>query len=244
MFRRMIFIFLLSFSSILIGTVESTDDYIQPKVGECLEYEVVVKSMVHGANQTVNIVESGVYRDRPVIKVRCVMDSVGLVKNLTKYKETEEIILDLEGLYPWVIRREITDKDGVETEEVTFDYLRGVAVRNFSKNGGPEERSEIQVMGYVQDALSLQFYLRKNVTLGHNEILYYSDGKIKKISYQITEVIEPLQLDCGEFKKHYQINNSGEKITILISKTPERYPLVIQKNGKIGKVEAKLVTIK
>lgn len=244
MFRKLIFILLLSLLSILNGIVGLTDDYIQPKVGECLEYEVVVKSMVHGANQTVSIVDSGIYLDRPVIKVQCVMDSVGMIKSITQYRETEEIILDLEGLYPWVIRREISDKDDLETEEVTFDYSKGVAARVLKKNGNPEKRDEIIVPGYVQDALSLQFYLRKNVALGDNEIFYYSNGKVKKIGYQVTEVTEPLKLEWGKFQSYYRIHNPEEKITVLISKTPERLPLAIQKVGKIGKIEAKLVNIK
>lgn len=244
MFRRVLFIILLSFLSILIGTVGLTDDYIQLKVGECLEYEVVIKSMVHGANQTVSIVDSGIYLDRPVIKVHSVMDSVGMVKSITQYREREEIILDLEGLYPWVIRREVSDKDDLETEVVTFDYSKGVAARIFTKNGNSEKRDEIIVPGFVQDALSLQFYLRKNIALGNNEIFYYSNGKVKKISYQVTEVTEPLKLECGDFQSYYRIHNPEEKITILISKTPERFPLAIQKIGKIGKIEAKLVNIK
>ncbi len=244
MYRKGFFLALLIICTILTNAVGLADGYIQPRVGEFLEYEVIVKSMIHGANQIVRVIESGVYQDRPVIKIQCVMDSVGMVKSITKYKETEEMILDLEGLFPWVIRHEISDKDGVETEEVTFDYPNGVAVRVFSENGGPKERTEIQVPGYVQDVLSLQFYLRKNISLGDNEVYFYSGGKIKKISYQVTEIVEPLKLKAGDFQKYYQVNNPDKNITILISKTPERYPLAIQKIGKIGKIEAKLATIK
>jgi hypothetical protein len=244
MYRKGMFIALLSVLSILTGVVGLADDYIQPRVGECLEYGVIVKSMIHGADQTIKIVESDVYLGRPVIKVESVMDSVGMIKSIAKYREKEEIILDLEGLYPWVIRRETSDKDGLEIEEVTFDYSKGVAARVYSENGGPEERTEMKVQGYVQDGLSLQFYLRKNITKGDDEIFFYSNGKIKKISYQVTEILKPLKLECGEFQKHYRVHNPEEKITILISKTPERYPLAIEKIGKIGKIEAKLVTVK
>ncbi|NLW48273.1 MAG: DUF3108 domain-containing protein [Firmicutes bacterium] len=244
MYRKGIFILFLSVLTILTGAIGLTEDYIQPKIGECLEYEVIVKSMVHGADQTIRIVEADVYLDRPVLKIQSVMDSVGMIKSITKYQEKEEIVLDLEGLYPWVIRREISDKDGLEIEEVIFDYSKGVAVRVYSENDGPEERTELEVQGYVQDGLSLQFYLRKNITLGNNEVFFYSNGKIKKISYQITEVLEPLKLECGEFQEYYRVHNSEQKITILISKTPERYPLAVEKIGKIGKIEAKLETIK
>ena len=36
------------------------------------------------------------YRERPVLVIQSKMDTVGLVQVLTKYQETEEIILDLE----------------------------------------------------------------------------------------------------------------------------------------------------
>ncbi len=244
MYRKGLFLTLLMVSVFLMSAIGLANDYIPPKVGECLKYKVTVKSMVHGADQIIRVVQSCIYRDRPVIKIQCEMDSVGLVKNLTKYKETEEIILDLEGLYPWVIRHEITDKEGIETEEVTFDYQNGLAVRIFSKNGGPKERTEIRLPGYVQDLLSLQFFLRKNISQGDNQVYLYSDGEIKKISYQLTEIPEPIKLECGQFQKHYRIYNPEKDITILLADTPEHYPLVIQKNGKIGKIEAKLVEIK
>ncbi len=244
MFRKGLFLSLLILSALLLSATGLTDDYIPPRVGECLEYKVFVKSMMHGADQTVRVVESGTYRDRPVIKIQSIMDTVGLAKTITKYKETEEMILDLEGLYPWVIRREIADKDGIEVEEVTFDYPNGSAVRSFSKNGGPKEQTKIQVPGYVQDVLSLQFYLRKNIFQGENRVYFYSDGEIKQISYQVTEKSEPLKLECGQFQKQHQIYNSEKNITILLAVTPERYPLVIQKIGKIGKIEAMLVGVK
>lgn len=244
MYRKEIYLLILILGTLVIGSIGLAEDYIPPRIGEHLEYEVTVKSMVHGANQTVSIVESGIYQDRPIIKVRSEMVSVGMVKSLTKYKEIEEIVLDSEGLYPWVIRHEIADKNGVEKEEVTFDYQKGLAVRVFSENGGPEERTEISVPGYIQDVLSLQFYLRKNILQGDNQVYLYSGGKIKKISYQVTKVEEQLNLECGKYPKHYRVYNSDKEIAILVADTPERYPLVIQKNGKIGKIEAKLIVIK
>lgn len=244
MFRKGLFLTLLTVSALIVNAVGLTDDYIPPKVGECLEYKVYIKSVMHGADQTVKVVEAGNYQERPVLTIQSNMDTVGLAKTITKYQEWEEIILDLEGLYPWVIRRRVSDKDGLETEEVVFDYANGLAVRTVSKNGGPKEESEIQVPGYVQDVLSLQFYLRKNSSLGNKQVYFYSDGEIKEISYRATENQEPLSLECGEFEKHYRIENGEKKITILLSVAPERYPLVIRKIGKIGRIEAKLSGIK
>lgn len=244
MYLKKIFLLTVIIVTLLAGSISLADDYIPPRVGEELEYEVTVKSMIHGANQRVSIVESGIYQERPVITIRCEMDSVGMVKSLTKYKEKEEIILDLEGLFPWVIRHEISDKDGVEKEEVTFDYQKGIAVRVYSENGAAEERTEIQVPGYVQDVLSLQFYLRKNISQGDNQVYLYSNGKIKQISYQVTEVTEQLNLECGKYSKHYRVHNPEKGIAILVADTPECYPLVIQKDGKIGKIESKLVKVK
>jgi len=244
MYRKGLFLTVLTVIALFTSVIGLTNDYIPPRVGECLEYQVIVNSMMHGADQTIRVVESGVYRERPTIKVQCVMDSVGLAKSITKYKETEEVILDLEGLYPWVIRHEISDKDGTKTEEVTFDYPNGAAVRIFSENGGSKERTVIQLPGYVQDLLSLQFFLRKNISLGVNQVYLYSDGEIKKIGYQITEISEPLNLACGQFQRYYRIYNPAKNITILLAGTPEHYPLVIQTNSKIGKIEAKLVEIR
>lgn len=244
MFRKGLFLTIVMVSALLMSAVGLAVEYNPPEVGECLQYKVFVKSMMHGADQTVKVVELRNYRERPVLRIQSNMNTVGLAKTITQYQEWEEIILDLEGLYPWEIRRQVSDKDGSESEEVVFDYANGLAVRTVSKNGGPKEQTTIEVPGYVQDVLSLQFYLRKNAALGNNQIYFYSDGEIKEISYQGIERQELLTLECGEFERHYQIDNPEKKITILLATTPKRYPLVIRKVGKIGKVEAKLVEIK
>ena len=244
MFRKGLFLVVLTISALIMSAAGLTDDYVPPRIGECLEYKVVVKSMMHGADQSVRVVEANVYQGRPVLVIQSKMETVGLVQTLTKYQETEEIILDLEGLYPWVIRRRVSDKDGSENEEVIFDYSKGTAVRTVSENGGPQKRTKLKVPGYVQDVLSLQFYLRKNTSLVDNQIYFYSDGEIKEISYQATLSKEPLTLECGQFGQYYQINNTEKKIIILLADTSERYPLVIRKIDKIGKIEAKLSEIK
>lgn len=243
MFRKGLFLTIVMVSVLLINVIGLADDYSPPEVGECLYYKVYINSMMHGADQTIKVVELSNYRERPVLRIQSNMNTVGLAKTITQYREWEEIILDLKGLYPWEIRRQVSDKDGNESEEVVFDYANGRAVRTVSKNGGPKEETAFEVPGYVQDVLSLQFYLRKNVALGNNQIYFYSDGEVKEISYQGTERQEPLTLECGEFEKHYQIDNAEKKITILLSNAPKRYPLVIRKIGKIGKVEAKLVEV-
>lgn len=243
MFRKGLFFLCLAVISQLTTAAGPAECLVSPRVGESLEYKVNVKSLFHGANQTVRVVESGVYRDRPTLKIQCVLETVGLMKSLTGYRETEEVILDSEGLFPWVIQHEIRDKGDIEIEEVFFDYPNGTAIRLYSKNGGPEERTEISVPGYVQDGLSLQYFLRKNFTPGENEIYFYSNGKIKRINYQISEIREELTMECGTFNKYYRVDNPESKITILIADNPAHYPLVIRKNAKIGEVEAKLVVI-
>src|SRR5690606_28795941 len=134
MFRKGLFLLVLTISALFMSAAGLTDDYVPPRIGECLEYKLFVKSMMHGADQSVRVVEATFYRERVVLVIQSKMDTVGLVQVLNEYHGTEESILDVEGLYPWVIRRIISDEDGSETEEVIFDYSKGTAVRTVSKN--------------------------------------------------------------------------------------------------------------
>jgi hypothetical protein len=214
------------------------------KPGEVLEYKLTVKSVIHGGNQTIRVTGLENYKNRPAVTVVSTLTSVGLVKKITGYSETEELILDAEGLYPLRLKREIHDKKKVEVEEVSFDYARKVAIRVLNKTNEPTERSEVKLPGYVQDGLSLQFFLRKSeLKAGNYKVYFYSNGSVEEISYGIREVNQSLQLDCGKYSGYWMADNPKAGITIVLSKDEDRLPLIIRKINNIGKFESKLVKV-
>ncbi len=214
------------------------------RVGETLVYKVMAKSIIHGADQTVKVVSKGNYRNRETYNIHLTMSTVGLVREITRYSEKEDLVLDAEGMYPWYIRHEIMDGDNIEIEEVTFNYSKGVAVRIHSENNGPKTRTEIKLPGFVQDGVSLQYYLRKaNLNPGANQIYFYSNGKVEPVYFNLSEGIKPLKLECGTFDQYLLLNDPASKFTVMIAKDQNRYPLVIQKIAKFGKVEARLIQI-
>jgi len=214
-----------------------------PKAGETLRYKLVVKSVIHGADQTVKVVGRETYRNQDVFRIRAQMNSVGIVHKLYSYSETEEALLDADGLYPLWIRRKVHEKDSVETEEVFFDYQRGVAVRLVAENGRPAERSEIKLPGHVYHGFSLQYYLRKKAEDPRpGKLYFYSNGKIKEVTYRAASGHrEPLTLESGTYSDYIQL--VSDDITVVIAANDEKYPLIIRKMAKFGKVEARLVSI-
>lgn len=241
MFRKTIFLIVLSLIGSLSGGVYG--NVYSPKVGESLEYKVIVKSMMHGADQTIKVLSKGVIHNREVVNIQSVMTTVGLIGSLAKYSEKEDLVLDSTGLFPWHIRREVHDGDKILIEDVTFDYARQTAIRIFTRNGGTPERTELKLPEYVQDGLSLQFYLRKgNFVNGPNKVIFYSNGAMEETVYTVKEVKETLRLDCGTYKNFLQVDHPKSGIIILLD-TIERMPLVIRKNASFGKIEAKLVKI-
>lgn len=214
-----------------------------PKVGEVLRYRVMVKSVIHGGDQTSRVVARTHYHNREVFRIQSTMTTVGLVRKLHPYQETEELLLDAEGLYPLLLKREIQDKNGLETEEVRFDYERRIAVRQHAEKGSPPVQTELALPGYVHDALSLQYFLRKNRFDGKmdQKIYFYANGKIREVVYDVTQVHTRIELECGTYSSYYEVDN--DDIVVLIADTPERYPLLIRKMAKFGKIEARLMEI-
>jgi hypothetical protein len=237
MFRNVIGFCLLM--AIWAGSLGYADGYT-PRVGEVLQYKVMVKSTIHGANQTVKVLSNNVYRDRQVVNVRLTMNTIGLLDSMAKYHEKEDLVLDVDGLYPWFIKREVQDGRKTFTEEVTFDYDQGLAVRLVTKDGGSQERSEIKLPGFVQDGLSLQFFFRRCTKGDSNQIYLYANGSVEKVGYVVNQVQEVLKLDCGDFSKYYQVDNKESNITVLVANNQERLPLVIRKMASFGKIEARL----
>lgn len=244
MFRKIISIGL--WLGLILGILGNPTGYTMdysPKVGEILHYRVIVRSVIHGGDQTSRVVAKTHYQNREVFKIQSTMTTAGIVQKLYPYRETEEILLDEEGLYPLFLRREIQDKDGMETEEVRFDYERQIGVRHHSEQGSTPVQSEFPLPGYVHDALSLQYFLRKNRFEGKTDqtLYFYSNGKIKEVNYDAIKVQKRIELPAGTYSSYYEVDN--DDITVLIADISERYPLIIRKMAKFGKIEARLMTI-
>jgi len=239
MFRKIIIGILMTL--ICFGEPGLADGYI-PKAGEVLEYKVIVKSMLHGANQTIRVLGRETYRNRETLRVQCAMQSIGLARKMFAMTEYEEMLLDVEGMFPWYLKREVNEKEKTEKEEVVFDYDRGIAVRVHSKNGSTARRDEMKLpSGHVHDWLSLLFFLRSSELKPKRDSLnYYSKGSIETVNYEIIESAGELKLDCGVFSKYYQIDNEAIGISIMIAANSERYPLIIRKNAGFGKIESRL----
>jgi hypothetical protein len=214
------------------------------KVGEVLEYKVIVKSAIYGANQTVKVVSKGFYNGRNVYNIHSEMITIGLVKGLTNYSQVEDLVLDAEGFYPWIIKTTTKDNKHDRYEEVHFDYAAKKAVRSVIKDGEAKESSVLDLPGFVQDGLSLQFYLRQDqIGEGVNKIYFLGHSSIKENTFTVKRVSQTIQLECGVFSKYLQIKDDDSSITLLIAETPERTPIVIKSIAKFGAIEMKLAKI-
>jgi hypothetical protein len=146
-------------------------------------------------------------------------------------------------MYPWYIRKEVREGKRSFVEIVEFDYENAIAVRDVTFNDGRKEHNELKLPGYVQDAVSLPFFLRRSdlKTNGPNKIYFYGSNSIEEISYEISNPSKTLNLDCGSFNNYYQIENAKNKITVIIANNSEKMPLIIRKITNFGKVESRLM---
>ena len=239
MFRKIGVLLLVLFIVIISGTIYA--EGYTPKIGESLEFKVILKSFLHAGNQTVRVIKKDVYNGKEVFAVHSLLETVGFAKALYKYAEIEDLLLDAEGLYPRYARRECHEGSKIRIEEVAFDYENWIAERTVTIDGA-KSSSQIKLPGNVQDGLSLQFYLRKEgFNPGENKVFFYGDGNIKEIAFTASEVTnQTLRLDCGTFSQYRQYINDQSKITVLVDNNLH-LPLIIKQVANFGKVESKLV---
>lgn len=240
MYRKFVLLIIL----FLVLSVPGLADNGIPKIGETLEYKLIAKSVIHGGNQRITVVGREKFKGHDVYRVRSTMDTIGMVKSISCYSETEELLIDAHGMFPRYLKRVENEKNGTDVEEVTFDYDKRVAIRLLSKDGAPTERTEIPLPAYVQAGLSLQYFFRYSALKeGSNKMFYYSNGKIEEYNYVVTKSSGSLKTDIGTYPKYYTIHNKAKSITIFIADDDERHPLIVRKVSKIGKVEAKLTKV-
>ena len=97
------------------------------------------------------------------------------------------------------------------------------AIRLLTKNGGAIVRSEINLPGFIQDGLSLQFFLRKDQVVNSvNKIYFYGNGSISENTFTVKQASQAIQLECGTYSKCIQIVDDVSKITILITDTSRK----------------------
>ena len=215
-----------------------------PRVGEVLDYDLWVKSIIHGGKQTVKILSQEQLGDRNVIHVQCAMWTIGLVRSLAKYSETEDLTLDRDGLYPLTIRREVHNGSSTTIDNLKFDYDKGVATRTYCVDAGNDDITEFKLPGFVQDAVSLQFFLRKgDFHDGMNKLYYYENGTVDETSFSVSKVNQALTLRCGTYPNYDRIDHRDGKITVLVSRDTYHLPLEIKVLASFGKVEAILTKI-
>lgn len=238
MFRKMLMLGLtLCLLPVAIGSAEA----YTAKPGETLNYKVMIKSVIHGGNQTVKVIGVENYKNHSVVRVRSTVKTVGLANSITGYWESEEALLDVEDFYPLYLKREVHDNKKDEVEEIFFDYRKKIAVREISRKGEPLERIEVKIPGEVYDGLALQFFFRKSdLKQGNHKLFFISDDSVDEIGYSVRQVDKKLELECGIFPGYIEMNNPKVNITILVSNNAERYPLIIRKINNIGKFEARL----
>jgi hypothetical protein len=210
------------------------------RVGEVLEYKLFAKSAIYGANEIIKVVSKDTYHGREVYRIHSEMTTVGIVKGLYNYSQVEDLIMDAEEFYPYWIRLDTQDRSKNQLEEIQFNYVEKKAVRVKTKNG-ETKTSEIELPGFVQDGLSLIFFLRQNqIQEKPRKIYFYGNGKIDESTFEVKEISKPIQMEGRTYSKYLQIIDNEDAITVSIAENQERLPFYIKKIANFGTVDMRL----
>ncbi|HBF39849.1 MAG TPA: hypothetical protein DDW50_21385 [Firmicutes bacterium] len=210
------------------------------RVGEILEYKAYARSVIYGANEMIKVVSKDTFSGREVYRVHAEMTTVGIVKGLYNYTQVEDLVMDAEGFYPYWIRLNTQEHSKSQQEEIHFNYEVRKATRVVTKNG-ETSTSEIDLPGFVQDGLSLQFFLRQNrIQEVPHKIYFYGNGHINESNFEVTSVSNPIHLENSTYPKYLQITDNENDITVLIAENRDRLPILVKKIAKIGAIEMRL----
>lgn len=208
-------------------------------VGERLHFDIGY-GFINAGSATMEVMEVIDYNSRPAYQIVTTAQSNRFFSSFYPVKDRVESIMDAIGLFSWRFVKDIREGKYRARREYEFDQVGHSVVY---------KGDTISVNAYVQDALSVLYYIRTqplkigqsvfvdNFTSGKNYPLEVRVHRREKIKTKAGEfeclVIEPLMKSSGVFK------HEG-KLTVWVTDDRMRMPVLMKTKVIVGSITAEL----
>lgn len=214
-------------------------DNIAFGVGEWLQFDIGY-GFINAGTATLEVQEIIEYNGRPAYQLVSIAQSNKFFSSFYPVRDRVESILDATGLFSWRFEKELREGKYRSHRQYAFDQIDHYVVY---------KGDTIEVAPYVQDALSVLYYLRTqeivvgksiyvdNFTDGKNyplEVKVHGREKVKTKAGEFEcLVLEPLLRSSGIFK------HEG-KLTVYLTDDRVRLPVMMKSKVVVGSITAEL----
>jgi hypothetical protein len=214
-------------------------DNIAFGVGEWLQFDIGY-GFINAGSATLEVREIVEYNGRPAYQLVSTAKSNKFFSSFYPVRDRVESILDAVGLFSWRFEKELREGKYRSHRKYAFDQINHSVVY---------KGDTIEVAPYVQDALSVLYYMRTqklepgksilvdNFTDGKNyplEVIVHGRERVEtKAGVFDCLVVEPLLRSSGIFK------HEG-KLTVYLTDDRLRLPVMMKSKVVVGSITAEL----
>jgi hypothetical protein len=223
---------------------ENTDREVENnafQLGEKLTFDIGY-GFINAGTATMEVKDIIEYNDRPCYLVQSTANSNKFFSSFYRVEDKVISIVDAVGIYPWHFEKHLSEGNYRADKSYDFDQ---VGHRVFYG------KDTIDVAPFVQDALSILYYVRtQDLKIGHSIYIdNFTDGKKytmevkvhRKESIKVSAgkfdclVVEPLLLTSGIFK------HEG-KLTVWLTDDRLKLPVLMKSRVLVGSISAELTS--
>ncbi len=220
-------------------SIERTVDNIAFGVGEWLHFDIGY-GFINAGTATMEVKEIIEYNGRPAYQLISTAQSNKFFSSFFPVRDRVESIFDAIGLFSWRFEKNLREGNYRSNRQYTFDQINHYTVY---------KGDSMEVAPYVQDALSVLYYVRTQ-PLEVGKSLYvdnFTDGKHYPLEVRVLEkerietkagefdclVVEPLMRSSGIFK------HEG-RLTVWLTDDRLRLPVQMKSKVVVGSITAEL----
>ena len=247
---------LFYFVTIEIGIVQAADNYSSDEILSDDPLDRFIENVAFGVNEklsfdinygfvnagtaTMEVVALIEYENRPCYQIITQANSNKFFSSFYKVEDRVESIVDAIGLYSWRFEKNLREGSYRSDRMYSFNQRDNLVYYN---------KDTTEVAPYVQDALSIMYYIRtQDLKVGESFFIdNYIDGKkykteIKTIKKETIKVeagsfdcvlVEPLMQSVGVFK------HSG-KLKVWLTDDRLKMPVLMKSKVLVGSISAEL----
>jgi len=228
------------------GNADPLDRYVENLsfgVGEHLKFDVKYGFITAGT-ATMSVERVIEYENRPCYLITSLAQSNSFFSTFYKVDDRVETIVDAIGHFTWRFEKNLNEGKYHAQRLIEFDQRNKIAYY---------KRDTAEVPLYVQDALSVFYYVRTQpLEVGQSIFVdHYNDGKLYNLEVKVLEketitvaagtfecfVVEPLLKSVGVFKHegHLKVWLTDDRL---------RLPVLMKSKVLVGSISAELTDYK
>ncbi|MEW6411514.1 MAG: DUF3108 domain-containing protein [Candidatus Zixiibacteriota bacterium] len=221
------------------GSIDRYVENVAFGVNEKFDFDINY-GFINAGNATMEVARLIEYNGRPCYQIVTRAYSNSFFSNFFQVADSVESIIDALGIFSWRFEKKLREGNYRSDKQYSFDQRNNVVFF---------EKDTIEVSPYIQDALSVLYYVRtRELEVGKSIFVdNFTDGKMYPLEVKVLKkeqitvdagtfdcvVVEPLLQSVGVFKHEGQL-------TVWLTDDRLKMPVLMKSKVLVGSISAEL----